>query len=101
MANLKRIWYRGGGNLHKAVQSFFSESRVCVKGDSGMGEWFAVEVLQRLGCMMSPWLFNMYMDGVAREVNTRVNNRGVEMIGQRGNAWRVNLLFYNDDALSS
>ena len=35
---------------------------------------------------MSPWLFNIFMDGVVREVNTMVWRRGVEMIGQRGYA---------------
>ena len=39
----------------------------------------------RLGCVMSPWLFNMYMDRVAREANARnVSRRGLEMIGHGG-----------------
>ena len=29
-----------------------------------MSEWFGVEVGLRQGCVMSPWLFNMNMDGV-------------------------------------
>ena len=33
-----------------------------------MGEWFPVNVGLRQGCVMSPWLFNVYMDGVVREV---------------------------------
>ena len=24
------------------------------------------------GCVMTPWLFNVYMDGVVREMNVRV-----------------------------
>ena len=27
--------------------------------------------------MMSPWLFNLYIDGVVREVNARVLGRGL------------------------
>ena len=27
--------------------------------------------------MMSPWLFNVYMDGVVREVNVRVLGKGL------------------------
>ena len=28
---------------------------------------------------MSPWLFNVYMDGVVREVNVRVLGKGLEL----------------------
>ena len=48
---------------------------------SGMSEWFGAEVGLRQCCVMSPWLLNMYMDGVVREINTRVWRRGVDMIG--------------------
>ena len=34
-----------------------------------MSEWFPVNVGLRQGCVMSPWLFNVYMDGVVRGVN--------------------------------
>ena len=37
-----------------------------------LSEWFPVNVRLRQGCVMSPWLFNVYMDGVVREVNARV-----------------------------
>ena len=38
-----------------------------------MSEWFPVHVGLRQGCVMSPWLFNINMDGVARKVNARVH----------------------------
>ena len=81
----------------KAVKSFNSESRACVKGESGMSEGFGVEVGLRQGSVMSPWLFNMYMDGVVREVDRRLGERGGEMIGQRGNVWWVIQLLYADE----
>ena len=31
----------------------------------------------RQGCVMSPWLFNVHVDGVVREVNVRVLGAGV------------------------
>ena len=34
-----------------------------------MSEWFPVNVGLRQGFVMSPWLFNVDMDGVVREVN--------------------------------
>ena len=31
----------------------------------------------RQGCVMCPWLFNVSMDGVVREVNVRVLGKGL------------------------
>ena len=56
-----------------------------------------VNVGLRQCCPMSPWLFNMYMDGFLREVNERVLGKGVELVGWEGYVWRVNQLLYADD----
>ncbi len=37
---------------------------------------FNVEVGVRQGCVMSPWLFNIYMDGIVREIKVRVWDLG-------------------------
>ena len=42
-----------------------------------MSVQFLVNVGLRQGCVMSPWLFNVYMDGVVREVN----------VGSLGKGW--------------
>ena len=76
--------YGVGGNLLKAVQSFYSESRACVRGESGVSEWFDVNVGLRQGCVMSPCLFNIYIDGVVREVKARAQGKGVELLGRGG-----------------
>ena len=31
---------------------------------------------------MFPWLFNIYMDGVIREVNVRVLGKGLELLSE-------------------
>ena len=48
----------------KAVQSFYVYSRECVRVGNDVSEWFPVNVGLRQGCVMSPWLFNVYMNGV-------------------------------------
>ena len=48
---------------------------------SGMSEWFGAAVGLGQCCVMSSRLLNMYMDGVVREINTRVWRRGLDMIG--------------------
>ena len=45
---------------------------------SDVSEWFPVNVGLRQDCVMSPWLFNVYMDGVVREVNVGVLGKGLE-----------------------
>ncbi len=53
----------------RAVKSFYEASRTCVRVGWGESDWFEVNVELRLGCVISLWLFNVYMDGVVREVN--------------------------------
>ena len=51
----------------------------------------------RQGCVMSPWLFNLYTDGVVREVNAQVLGRGLKLVDGSDNEWELNqLLFAND-----
>ena len=64
--------YGVGGKFLKAVQSFYVDSRAWVGVGNDVSEWFPVNVGLRQGCVMSPWLFHIYMDGVVRDVNVRV-----------------------------
>ena len=66
-------------------------------------EWFPVNVELRQGCVMSPWLFDVYMDGVVREVNhtmpstIRVIGKGLELLSANGSRFEINLLLFADD----
>ena len=46
---------------------------------------------------MSPWLFNLYMDGVVREVNVRVVGKGLELLSATGGRFEINQLLFADD----
>ena len=41
---------------------------------------------------MSPLLFNVYIDGVMREVNAMVLGKGLELLSVNGGRFEVNLL---------
>ena len=53
-------------------------------------EWFPVNVGLRQGCVMSRWLFNVYMDDVVREVNVRVLGKGLELLSADGGRFEIN-----------
>ena len=53
-----------GVTLFEAVQSFYIDSRASVGVGNDVSHWFTVNVGLRQGCVMFPWLFNVYMDGV-------------------------------------
>ena len=56
------------------------------KGSIAVLEWlvrllnlsFDIWLGLRQGCVMSPWFFNVYMDGVVRKVNVRVYGQGLD-----------------------
>ena len=45
---------------------------------------------------MSPWLFNVYMDGVVREANGRVLGKGLELPSMNGGRFEINQLLFTD-----
>ena len=49
--------------------------------------------------MMSPWLYNLYINGVVREVNVRVLGRGLKLVAGNDNAWQLNQLLFADDTV--
>ncbi len=59
--------YGVGGKLLSAIKSFYEEvsARVKIRGETS--EHFEINVGLRQGCVMLPWLFNIYMDGVMRK----------------------------------
>ena len=81
----------------KAVQSFYVDSRACVRVGNDVSEWFPVNVGLRQGRVISPWLFNVYMDGVVREVNVRVLGNGLELLSVNGGRFEIIQLLFSDE----
>ncbi len=61
-------------------------------------EHFEIKVELRQGCVMSPWLFNIYMDGVMREMKGKVGEVGVRMYAE-GTKWMLNSILFADDTV--
>ena len=61
------VRYKLGGHLLRAIQSFYRASKACVRVNGKLSRWFPIYQGVRQGCVMSPWLFNIYIDGIIRE----------------------------------
>ena len=48
------------GYLIRSMSSLYNGSRACMRLGSRVGEHFEVEKGLRQGCVMSPWLFNVF-----------------------------------------
>ena len=85
--DLEKVWHVFGmyginGQLSKAVQSLYGKSEACVRVCREEGEWFEVGVGQRQGYVMSPWMFNLFMDAVMKEVREKAGDVGVTLNGR-------------------
>ena len=65
--------------LLKVVQSLYERSEACVRVCREEGEWFRVGVGLRQRCVMSPRLFNVFMDWVMKEVREAVGDVGATL----------------------
>ncbi len=75
--------YGVGGKLLSAIKFFCEKASACVKISGETSEHFEIKVCLRQGCVMSPWLFNIYMDGVMREMKGKIGEVGVRMLKDR------------------
>ena len=71
--NRKALWqvlrmYDVRGKLLNGIKSMYVDNSTCVRVKGGEREQFRIDNGVRQGCIMSPWLFNIYMDGVMKEV---------------------------------
>ena len=81
------------------MKSLYVGSRACVRVGNEVSEWFPVRVGLRHRCVMSLWLFSLYIDGVVREVNARVPGRGLKVVNGNDSEWELNQLLFADDTV--
>ncbi len=67
----KDLWgtlrvYGVGGQLLEGIRSFYKNAGASLRMNGELSECFSVVVGVRQRCVMSPWLFSIYMDGCIR-----------------------------------
>ena len=65
------------------IKSIYFDSLACVKVKEGESEGFRIDGGVKQGFIISPWLFNVYMDAVMNEVKMGMRRRGVRFL-ERG-----------------
>ncbi len=70
----------------------------CVKVNGELSDSFTVGVRVRQGFAMSPWLFNIFMDGCMREVKAKVGKIGAGL-KLNGVDWSVTACLFADDTV--
>ncbi len=80
----KGLWdtlrvYGVGGHLLEGIRSFYEKASASVHVNGEFSESFSVEVGVKQGCVMSPWLFNIYMEGCIREMKVEVRDSGARL----------------------
>ena len=64
-ANRKAL-YDVGVRLLSGITNMFVDSPACVKVEGGESERFKIDSGVRHGCILSLWVFNVYMDGMMK-----------------------------------
>ncbi len=68
-----------GGQLLEGIRSFCENASASVRVNGELSESFNIEMGVRQGCVMSPWLFSIYLDGCIREMKVRVQDLGARL----------------------
>ena len=88
--------YNINANLIKVIESLYSKATSAVHYNGSVGEWFRTTVGVRQGCLLSPTLFNIFLERIMTDALE--NHEGSVSIGGRT---ITNLRFADDiDALA-
>ena len=79
--------------LLKAIRSLYEKSEACVRVKDELSGWFLISQGVRQGCVMSPWLFNVFMDKMVPE--------GMENFvgGVKVSTTEVSVVLFADDVM--
>ena len=74
----------------------YISSLACVKVKRVESKYFRIYCGVRQVCIMSPWVFNVYMNAVMKVLKIGMGKRGMRFQDE-GREWRLPGLLYADD----
>ena len=78
------------GKMLQALQQIYQDVQCCVRINGIYSDWFQVSCGLKQGCLISPILFNLYINDLAVEI--KQSGKGVDIDGER-----IALLMFADD----
>ena len=66
-----------GGKLLNGIKSVYVKGLACVRVEGCENECFRIDSGVRQVCFMSPWLLNVYMEAIMKELKMGMGRRGV------------------------
>ena len=81
------------------IKSMYINILACVRVKGCGRECFRIDTDVRQVCIISPWLFNVYVDAVMKEVKMVMGRRGARFQEKRREGILPGLLYANDMAL--
>ena len=74
------------------LRSLYTGQEVMVRTRYGRTDWFQIGKEVRQGCILSPYLFNLYVEYIMRKSRLDEAQAGVKIVGRN-----INNLRYTDD----
>ena len=74
------------------LRNLYNDQLATVRTDHGTREWFKIVKGVRQGCILSPYLFNLYAEHIMRRAGLDESKAGVKIAGRN-----INNLRYVDD----
>src|SRR6185312_4304771 len=95
---IKLLQYGIHGRMYAAICSLYAacESSIKLGGELGYTSFFPVDTGVRQGCILSPWLYSLFINDLARALNEQ-RQHGVKI----GDRYLCQLLYADDIALLS
>ena len=96
--NREALWkvlrmYDVDGKLLNGIKSMYVNSLACVKVMRGVSECLKINSGMRQGCIISSWLFNVYIDAVMKDVKMGIRKKEVRF-QEEAREWRLLGLLY-------
>jgi hypothetical protein len=79
-------------HLVKLIRSLYEDQEATIRTAHGDTDWFRIGKGVRQGCILSPFLFNLYAEKIMRKVELKETEIGVKIGGRN-----INNLRYADD----
>src|SRR5205823_4595347 len=84
-----KLWKQGlRGKMWRVLRSIYKKVESCVKVDKEFSEWIVLETGVRQGCVLSPLLYALFINGLA--VKLRKAKLGIPITADR----RLEVLLY-------